>query len=145
MSKSKVSIVKYEEPVESVRKVVELTNLFDEIPKNAKVFIKPNIVYWNAATNFPKWGVITSSRVIEDVIILLKEREIDDISIGEGIVTVDIKDTETAKDAFEKLGYNVLKERYGVKTINTFEHKFEKIDLDTGFNVNFNSEALAAD
>jgi len=145
MSKSKVSIVKYEEPLESVRKVVELTNLFEEIPKNAKVFIKPNIVYWNAATNFPKWGVITTSRVIEDVIILLKEREIDDISIGEGIVTVDIKDTETAKDAFEKLGYNVLKERYGVKTINTFEHKFEKIDLDTGFKVNFNSEALAAD
>ena len=40
MSKSKVSIVKYEEPLESVRKLVELTNLFDEIPKDAKVFIK---------------------------------------------------------------------------------------------------------
>jgi len=145
MSKSKVSIVKYEEPLESVRKVVELTNLFDGIPKDAKVFIKPNIVYWNAATNFPKWGVITSSRVIEDVVILLKERGIDDISIGEGIVTADIKDTETAADAFEKLGYNLLKERYGVKPINTFEHKFEKIDLGTGFNVNFNSDALAAD
>ena len=145
MSKSKVAIVKYEEPLESVRKLVELTNLFDEIPKGAKVFIKPNIVYWNTATNFPKWGVITSSRVIEDVIILLKERGIDDISIGEGIVTEDVKDTETAADAFEKLGYNLLKERYGVKPINTFEHKFEKIDLGTGFNVNFNSDALAAD
>jgi uncharacterized protein (DUF362 family) len=145
MSKSKVSIVKYEEPLESVRKVVELTNLFDEIPKDAKVFIKPNIVYWNATTNFPKWGVITSSRVIEDVVILLKERGIDDISIGEGIVTTDVKDTKTAADAFEKLGYNVLKEKYDVKPINTFEHKFEKIDLDTGFKVNFNSDALAAD
>ncbi|MHA2198209.1 MAG: hypothetical protein ACXABO_21695 [Promethearchaeota archaeon] len=74
MRKSKVSIVKYEEPTESVRKLVELSNLFDEIPKDAKVFIKPNIVYWNAFTNFPKWGVITSSRVIEDVVVLLKER-----------------------------------------------------------------------
>jgi len=145
MSKSKVSIVKYEEPLESVRKLVELTNLFDEIPKDAKVFIKPNIVYWNAVTNFPKWGVITSSRVIEDVVVLLKERGIDDISIGEGIVTADIKDTATAADAFEKLGYNLLKERYGVQPINTFEHNFEKIDLGTGFNVNFNSDALAAD
>ncbi|MHA2393989.1 MAG: DUF362 domain-containing protein [Promethearchaeota archaeon] len=145
MSKSKVSIVKYEKPRESVRKLVELVNLFDEIPEDAKIFIKPNIVYWNRVTNFPKWGVITSSRIIEDVIVLLKERGINDITIGEGIVTADVKDTETAADAFEKLGYNLLKERYGVKAINTFEHKFEKVDLGTGFNVNFCSEALAAD
>ena len=145
MSKSKVSIVKYEKPLESVRKLVELVNLFDEIPKDAKIFIKPNIVYWNRFTNFPKWGVITSSRIIEDVVVLLKERGIDDISIGEGIVTADIKDTETAADAFKKLGYNLLKERYGVKPINTFEHPFEKIDLGTGFKVNFSSVALAAD
>jgi uncharacterized protein (DUF362 family) len=143
--KSKVSIVKYEEPTESVRKLVELSNLFDEIPKDAKVFIKPNIVYWNAFTNFPKWGVITSSRVIEDVVVLLKERGIEEISIGEGIVTEDVKDTETAADAFEKLGYNLLKERYGVRPINTFTRPFEKIDLGTGFNVNFSSDALAAD
>ncbi|MFX0082805.1 MAG: DUF362 domain-containing protein [Candidatus Hodarchaeota archaeon] len=145
MSKSKVSIVKYEQPLESVRKLVELVNLFDEIPKDAKVFIKPNIVSWYRSTNFPKWGVITSSRIIEDVVVLLKERGIDNISIGEGIVTGDVTDTETAADAFEKLGYNILKERYGVKPINTFEHPFEKIDLDTGFKVNFSSVALAAD
>ena len=145
MSKSIVSVIKYEKPLESVRKLVDSINLFDEIPKNAKIFIKPNIVYWNTFTNFPKWGVITSSRIIEDVVILLKERGIDDISIGEGIVTADVKDTETAADAFEKLGYNLLKERYGVKPINTFTRTFEKIDLGTGFNVNFNSDALAAD
>ena len=145
MSKSIVSVIKYEKPLESVRKLVDSINLFDEIPKNAKIFIKPNIVYWNAFTNFPKWGVITSSRIIEDVVILLKERGIDDISIGEGIVTADVKDTETAADAFEKLGYNLLKERYGVKPINTFTRTFEKVDLGTGFNVNFNSDALAAD
>ena len=145
MSKSKVSIVKYEKPLESVRKLVELVNLFDEIPKDAKVFIKPNIMYWNRFSNFPKWGVITTSRIIEDVVVLLKEREIDDISIGEGIATTDIKDTETALDAFEKLGYNLLKERYGVKLINVFERPFEKIDLGTGFNVNFSSDALTAD
>lgn len=145
MSKSKVSIVKYEEPLESVRKLIGLANLFDDIPKDAKIFIKPNIVYWNRFTNFPKWGVLTTSRVIEDVVVLLKERGINDITIGEGIVTGEVKDTETAADAFEKLGYNLLKERYGVKPINTFSRPFEKIDLGTGFNVNFSSDALAAD
>ncbi|MFX1572269.1 MAG: DUF362 domain-containing protein [Promethearchaeota archaeon] len=145
MSKSKVAIVKYEKPLESVRKLVDLVNLFDDIPKDAKVFIKPNIVYWNRFSNFPKWGVITTSRVIEDIVVLLKERGIANISIGEGIVTGGPKDTDTAADAFEKLGYNLLKERYGVKPINTFSRPFEKIDLNTGFNVNFSTDALAAD
>jgi uncharacterized protein (DUF362 family) len=145
MTNSKVSVVKYEKPLESVRKLVDSVNLFDEIPQDAKIFIKPNIVYWNRFSNFPKWGVITSSRVIEDVVVLLKERGIDDISIGEGIVTGEIRDTETAADAFKKLGYNTLKEKYGVKPINTFERPFEKIDLGTGFNTKFSSDALEAD
>ncbi|MBY8992215.1 MAG: DUF362 domain-containing protein, partial [Candidatus Lokiarchaeota archaeon] len=42
-------------------------------------------------------------------------------------------------------GYNILKEKYGVKPINTFEHPFEKVDLGTGFKTKFCSDALAAD
>lgn len=145
MIKTRVSIVKYEKPLDSIRKAVKLSKLFDGIPNEAKIFIKPNIVYWNRHANFPKWGAITTSRVIENVVTLLKERGIDDISIGEGIVTGDEKDIETAADAFEKLGYNLLKERYGVKLINTFERPFEKIDLGCDFKVNFSSDALAAD
>ena len=144
MNKSIVSIVKYEKPLESVRKVVELSKLFDNLPSNAKVFIKPNIVYWNRNTVFPKWGVLTTSRVIEDVVVLLKELGIEDITIGEGIVA-EINDKETAIDAFEKLGYNTLKERHGIKVVNTFEHPFEKIDMGCEFLVNFSSVALASD
>lgn len=145
MSKSLVSIVKYQEPLESVRKVIELANGFEYLPSKAKVFIKPNIVYWNRHCDIPKWGVITTSRVIEDVIILLKEQGIDDITIGEGIVSEDPKDTETAKDAFEKLGYNILKDRYGIKVFNTFERPFEKIELTEGLTAKMNSDMLHSD
>lgn len=145
MSKTIVSIVKYEKPLESVRKVITLANGFDHLPSNAKVFIKPNIVYWNRHCDFPKWGVITTSRVIEDVIILLKEQGIDDITIGEGIVSEDPKDTETAKDAFEKLGYNLLKDRYGIKVINIFDRPFEKIELAEGLTAKMNSDMLHSD
>ena len=145
MTKPIVSIVKYEEPLKSVRKAIELANGFEHLPPKAKVFIKPNIVYWNRHCDFPKWGVITTSRVIEDIVVLLKEKGIDDITIGEGIVTEHLKDKETPADAWEKLGYNVLKERYGIKVINTFERPFEKIDLGCEFLVNFNSDALASD
>ena len=68
MNKTLVSIVKYEKPLESVRKAVELCRGLDHLPANARVFIKPNIVFWTKATNFPKYGVITTSRVVEDMV-----------------------------------------------------------------------------
>ncbi len=139
MSKNLVSVVKYEEPLESVRKVIELSNLFDDLPKDAKIFIKPNIVYWSSGPH-PKWGVITTSRVMEDVVTILKEQGIDDITIGEGF-----QSDEAAQDAFKKLGYNELKERFGVKLINTNDRPYEKIDMGCEFLVNFASDPLKAD
>jgi uncharacterized protein (DUF362 family) len=111
MTKSIVAIVRYENPLESVRKAVELSRGLDHLPSKAKVFIKPNIVFWTKEVPFPKWGVITTSRVIEDMVVLLKERGIDDITIGEGTVTRKPKDKESPAHAFETLGYNVLKKR----------------------------------
>ena len=69
MSKHSVSIVRYEKPLESVRKAVELSNGLDHLPSGAKVYIKPNIVFWTTAVPFPKWGVITTSRVVEDMVV----------------------------------------------------------------------------
>jgi hypothetical protein len=73
------------------------------MPSQARVFVKPNIVFWTRAVPFPKWGVITTTRVVEDMIVLLKERGIDDITIGEGMVTMTPGDLETPAHAFETL------------------------------------------
>ena len=145
MSKSKVAIVRYEKPLESVRKAIDLAGGLDHLPDRAKVFIKPNIVFWTKAVSFPKWGVITTSRVIEDIVVLLKERGIDDITIGEGVVTRNPKDTETPAHAFETLGYGNLKRRYGVKAINVMERPFEKVDLGDGVELGFNTDILHSD
>jgi uncharacterized protein (DUF362 family) len=140
-----VAVVKYEKPIESVRKAVELSGGLDAMPSGARVFIKPNIVFWTRAVAFPKWGVITTSRVVEDIIILLKERGIDDITIGEGSVSMYRKGSKTAAHAFEKLGYGVLKQKYGIKYINVFERPFEKLDLGDGVELNFNTDILNSD
>jgi hypothetical protein len=66
-----VAIVRFEKRLESVRRTVDLSHGFDYLPSKANVFIKPNIVFWTRTTPFPKWGVITTSRVIEDMVILL--------------------------------------------------------------------------
>jgi len=145
MKKYKVAVVRYEKPTESVRKAVELSGGLDAVPARARVFIKPNIVFWTRAVAFPKWGVITTSRIVEDVIILLKERGIDDITIGEGAVTMNPKDTATAAHAFETLGYGVLKKRYGINYVNVFERPFENVDLGDGVELNFNTDILNSD
>jgi uncharacterized protein (DUF362 family) len=145
MGKSIVAIVRYERPLESVRKAVELSHGLDRMSSDAKVFIKPNIAYWTKAAPIPKWGMITTSRVVEDMVVLLKERGVDDITIGEGMVTMDPKDRETPAHAFETLGYNLLKDRYGVKSINIFERPFEKVDLGKEVVLNFNSDIIHSD
>ncbi|MFX1499009.1 MAG: DUF362 domain-containing protein [Promethearchaeota archaeon] len=145
MSRTVVSIVKYEKPLESVRKVIELIDGLKNVPINGKIFIKPNLVYWNRHCDFPKWGMLTTSRVVEDVVKLLSEIGVKDITIGDGIITDDPNDRETPKDAFEKLGYNLLKERYGVKIYDTFDRPFEKIELREGVSVKMNSDMLHSD
>lgn len=140
----KVAIVRYEKPLESVQKVIRDCGGLDHLPASARVFIKPNIVFWTKTCNFPKWGVITTSRVIEDVVITLKEHGIDDITIGEGIVA-DPKDTATQAHAFASLGYETLKARYGIKFVNIMERPFKKVDLGEGIRLKINSDILESD
>lgn len=145
MSPHTVAVVRYEAPESSVRRAVELCRGFDHLPARPKVFIKPNIVFWTRAVPFPKWGVITTTRIVEDAVRLLKERGVDDITIGEGTVTAVPGETETAAHAFETLGYGVLKRTYGVKCLNVFERPFTPVDLGDGFKVSFNVDALESD
>jgi uncharacterized protein (DUF362 family) len=145
MGKSIVAIVRFEKPLESVRRAVDLSHGLDHLPDKANVFIKPNIVFWTRTTPFPKWGVITTSQVVEDMVILLKERGINEITIVEGITTFDPKDKETPADAFESLGYNVLRRRYGVRVLNSFERHFKRVDLGAGVVANFNEDILQSD
>lgn len=144
MEKKQVSLIRYEEPYASVKKAIIDCNGFKNLKPNARVFIKPNIVFWTKACRFPKWGVITTSRVVEDVVILLKEHGVTDITIGEGIVT-DPNDKDTPADAFNKLGYGKLKEKYGVKSINIMERPFKKIDLEGGISLKYNQDLLESD
>jgi uncharacterized protein (DUF362 family) len=145
VKKTTVAVVRYEKPVESVRKVVEMSGGLEGLTGDAKVFLKPNIVFWTTATNFPKWGAITTSRVVEDMVVLLKERGVRDITIGEGIVTQHPKDTETPAHAFETLGYNKLRDRYGVKSVSVMERPYQKVDFGDGVELNFNADAMNSD
>ncbi|TXT54018.1 MAG: hypothetical protein BAJALOKI1v1_2250001 [Promethearchaeota archaeon] len=146
MSKNyQVSIVKYESPQESVQKAVELIDGLEGISPDSKVFIKPNLVYWNKNCDFPKYGMLTTSRVVHDIVTLLNKKEFRDITIGEGIIGEDSKDQETPKDAFEKLGYYKLRDEYDVKVYDTFQRPYEKIQLSDHISARMNSDMLHSD
>ncbi len=147
VDKSMVAIVRYEKPLESLRRAVDLSHGLERLPRWAKVFIKPNLILWRGVSPaiLPKWGMITTTRVVEDMVVLLKEKGIDSITIGEGPVISDPKNKEKADRAFEGLGYHALKRRYGVKCLNIFEQPFEKVDLDEGVVLNVNVDALNSD
>jgi uncharacterized protein (DUF362 family) len=143
--KSLVSIVRYEKPRESVRKAVEICRGLDHLPPKPRVFIKPNIVFWTVEANFPKYGVITTSRVVEDLVIVLKEYGVADIVIGEGTVLRPPQATEQQEHAFETLGYTALQKRYGVKLLNIWKRPFKQIDLGAGVILKFNADILESD
>ena len=145
MNRSRVAIVRYEKPYESVQKAVELAGGLSHLKPSDHVFIKPNIVFWSTKAVLPKWGVITTSRVMEDMVRLLKDLGVEHITIGEGSVTANPKDKETQFHAFESLGYKVLEKRYGVKCVNTLARPFTKVDLGDGMKLSFSSDALESD
>ncbi len=140
-----VAVVRYQAPLESVKQAVTLCHGLEKVKPGMRVFVKPNIVFWTRGTPFPKWGVITTSRVVEDMVILLKKRGVDDITIGEGMVTQNPKDVETPAHAFETLGYTTLQRRYGVRLVNVFQRPFEAVDLGDGVTLNFNTDILHSD
>jgi len=144
MDNAIVAIHKYKRNNETVKKAVENSNAFENLPKKAKVIIKPNIVVWLNGP-YPKWGVITTSAIMEETVVLLKEYGIDDISIAEGSLQLNPKDKHIGQKTFEGLGYNKLKKRYGIKLIDVWERPFEKVEVAEGIHLKVNSDLMASD
>ena len=86
-----VALVRYQEPLQSLRKSVDLVNGLAEVSSGSNVFIKPNLCIWRKGADFPKYGILTTARLIEDIVILLKENGATNITIGEGVAELSQK------------------------------------------------------
>ncbi len=140
-----VSIVKYEDNRDSVNQAINLADAFSGLKENDTVFLKPNIVGWSRLVPMPPWGMITTSRVMEDVVKALKDHGAGRIIIAEGTITHDPNDRETPAHAFETLGYNAMAKKYGVEIYNCFEREFSEVDLGDGVILNFSTDMLESD
>jgi hypothetical protein len=80
-----VSVMKLQEPLESLRQAIELRGGFEGLGRNDKVLIKPNICLseW-----MPLYGLVTTTSLLEGLVQLLVEQGCHDISISEGPVDI---------------------------------------------------------
>jgi uncharacterized protein (DUF362 family) len=139
-----VAIVKYDGTLNALRRAIELCNGFEKLNENDKVLLKPNIVWGGGGTQkIPKYGFITTSRIVEDLIQLLRERGCAHISIGEGSTV----DKELGSDTFKGYkwsGIEKVAKKYGVKLIDFNKESYRKVEID-GTEIGISNIALESD
>lgn len=143
MEQPVVSIVKYENSIDSLKKAIDLCNGFKELKPDLRILIKPNILTWNEGTSLPPYGVFTTTRLVEDLIILLKEYGCSKITVGEGAVAMSGQSDTPA--VFKALGYEKLAEKYGIKLIDLNESPTKSIKVNDEITYNIASDALDTD
>lgn len=139
-----VAVVKYEKPFESLKKAVDLAGGLGDVSAGSKVVIKPNICGWYEGVDFPKYGVLTTARLIEDVVILLGEYGVKDITIVEGVVEFEKESESLLQLAAKGMGLDILSERYGVKIIDVHKAPFTKVTAGN-VRLSVNTNILDAD
>ena len=142
MERKPVSIVKFANQ-QSVSDAVELIAGLQGLRPDDQVLLKPNLVMWDNVYPYPKYGVLTTSLVVEEIVKLLKEHGCSKIAIGEGTI-VDKGLGSDTKNAFAGLGYHKLRDRYGVKLLDFNEGPFESVDFD-GYSLDISSHVRNTD
>ncbi|MDM8540903.1 DUF362 domain-containing protein [Desulfococcaceae bacterium HSG9] len=139
-----VAVVKYEKPYESLKLAIDEAGGLGKISSSSKVFIKPNFVVWFKKTNFPKYGVITTARLIEDIVIILNEHGVRDITLAEGVAETEKNSESLLQLAVKGMGLDILTKRYGLKTIDVHKGNFAKATLGD-VKLSVNSDIFEAD
>ncbi|MCL6446605.1 MAG: DUF362 domain-containing protein [Armatimonadetes bacterium] len=141
MAKAVVSLVKFKDPYHSLREAIELCSGLSGLRKDDKILIKPNIVAWDFVLPFPPFGVVTTSAVMFALVQILAEEGFRHITIGEASRPVP---KTQGRAIYKALGYEKLKEKYGVELVDFNEEKFEPVDFG-GFQLSIARKALEAD
>lgn len=136
-----VSIVKHEDTYLSLKKALELCGGLEGFRPGDRILIKPNLVAWDFDLPFPPYGVVTTSAVMLALVRILHEAGYTNLAIGEASLGVR---GSLAKNIFKVLGYEGLRERFGVDLIDFNEDKFDPVDVG-GISLSIARKAMEAD
>ncbi len=138
-----ISLVQYAGSPDSLREAVELCCGLEELERNARVLIKPNLITWDDKFKIAPFGVFTTTRLVKDLVLMLKDHGCREISIGEGSVQVQ-KGVGTMA-AFAGLGYYSLARKYGVKLVDFNASESVNFKIPGGPTLHIAKEAVESD
>jgi uncharacterized protein (DUF362 family) len=141
VNKPVVSIVKFDDAYRSTKRALELCDGLKEFRTTDRIVIKPNLVFWDFDLPFPPFGVVTTSVVMFALVRLLYEEGYRHLIIGEAPLPVP---RSRGREIFKALGYEELRERYGVELVDFNEERFEPVDFGD-FQLAIARRALEAD
>ena len=85
---SRVAIVKYDQTPNSLRQAIELCDGFEKLRPSHKVFIKAGAALGFPGRVDPPNGWVISRVMVEDLVNLLREYGVKDITVGEGSIPI---------------------------------------------------------
>jgi len=124
-----VALIRYLPNGNSLAKALDLCQGLQDVPKNTQILIKPNLVFWDDVIPFPPYGVLTTTRMVEELLFCLKETGFQNITIGEGTLR-DQRANASTQTAYHRLGYHRFIRRYGVKLVDFFDEPFLPVEED---------------
>jgi uncharacterized protein (DUF362 family) len=137
---SSVSLVTYSASPHSLQDAVAQCGGFDHLDKKAAVLIKPNLVTWSDEFKISPFGVFTTTRLVEDLVILLRDFGCTDISIGEG--SVQLKKDVGTMQIFTAMGYNDMAKRYDLKLVDFNATESVTVKVREGLSFHIAKEAM---
>jgi uncharacterized protein (DUF362 family) len=99
---------------------------------------------WDYDHYVPPFGVFTTTRMVEDMVIILKDFGVTDVSIGEGSVQI-YESSPSSIEVMKNLGYDEISKRYNVNLIDFNDSKTERIELSDDLTVSIAEEVLSCD
>lgn len=139
----KIALVTYVNSPDSLKKCIDLCDGFKNLKPTDSVLIKPNLLAWDERFPIAPFGVYTTTRLVEDLILCLKEFGCRNIVIGEG--SVQFKKTVGTEACFEGLGYRQLEKRYGVTLVDFNQSKAVEFPYHDGQALHIAQEAVETD
>ena len=138
-----VSLIKRQEVGNLVRKAIEMCSGFKALKPEHKVLIKPNLVMGANKKMIPPFGKVTTSKVMEEMIQVLKEYGIRNITISDGAAVM----PEIGSDTFSAMKFSGIErvgKKYGVKLEDFEKLAFSKVDIN-GHSFKIAASALETD
>lgn len=130
MKKTVVSLTRYKKSPDSLMEIISLCSGLEDLKVDDHVFIKPNLVGYGDIFPMPLFGIFTTTRLLEDMIIALKDHGVKSITVGEGSVYIKgYRHTYTTHQIFSMLGYPALAKHYGVELIDMQGKPFNEVKL----------------